>query len=82
MQEQTRQNREAAVATHAQQTFIPRYTVHTQMVAQKISANLFLAFRDGIFKHVRSPGIDSKESMPPAHVAWQAGTTTLFLLGS
>ncbi len=27
-------------------------------------------------------GIDSKESIPPAYVAWQAGTTTLFLLGS
>ncbi len=30
---------------------------------------------DGIFKHVRGPGIDSKESMPPAYVAWRAGTT-------
>ncbi len=35
---------------------------------------------DGIFKLLRSPGIDSKESIPPASVAWQAGTTTLFLL--
>ncbi len=25
--------------------------------------------RDGIFKLVRNPGIDSKESIPPAHVA-------------
>jgi hypothetical protein len=25
-------------------------------------------------------GIDSKESIPPAHVAWHADTTTLFLL--
>jgi hypothetical protein len=24
----------------------------------------------------------SKESIPPAYVAWRAGTTTLFLLGS
>jgi hypothetical protein len=34
-----------------------------------------------------SPGfdfkrIDSKESIPAAYVAWQAGTTPLFLLGS
>jgi hypothetical protein len=37
---------------------------------------------DGIFKQLRSPGIDSKESIPLAYVAWRAGTTTLFLLGS
>jgi hypothetical protein len=29
-----------------------------------------------------SLGIDSKDSIPPAYVAWRAGTTTLFLLGS
>jgi hypothetical protein len=28
----------------------------------------------------KEPGIDSKESIPPAYVAWRAGTTTLFLL--
>jgi hypothetical protein len=38
--------------------------------------------RAGILKLLRSPGIDSKESIPPAFVAWRAGTTTLFLLGS
>jgi hypothetical protein len=38
--------------------------------------------RAGIFKLLRSPGIDSKESIPPGYVAWRAGTTTLFLLGS
>ncbi len=75
MQEQTRQNREAAVATHAQQTFIPRYRYTYAYGSQKISANLFLASRDGIFIHVRSPGINSKESVSPAHVAWRAGTT-------
>jgi hypothetical protein len=36
----------------------------------------------GIFKLVRRPRIDSKESIPPAYVAWRVGTTTLFLLGS
>ncbi len=41
-----------------------------------------VAARDGIFKLLGSPGIDSKESIPPACVAWWAGTTILFLLGS
>ncbi len=34
------------------------------------------------FKLLRSPVIDSEESILPAYVAWPAGTTTLFLLGS
>jgi hypothetical protein len=38
--------------------------------------------RARIFKLLRSPKIDSKESISPAYVAWRAGTTTLFLLGS
>jgi hypothetical protein len=41
-----------------------------------------MASRDGIFRLLRSPRIDSKGSIPPAYVAWQAGTITLFLLGS
>jgi hypothetical protein len=36
----------------------------------------------GIFKLLRSPAIDSMESLPSAYVARQAGTTTLFQLGS
>ncbi len=39
-------------------------------------------FIDGIFKLLRSSGIDSKESIPQAYAAWRAGTTTPFLLGS
>ncbi len=35
-----------------------------------------------IFKCLWSPGIDSKELIPPAYVAWRAGKITLFLLGS
>ncbi len=31
---------------------------------------------------LRSPEIDSKESISPVYVAWRAGTTTLYLLGS
>ncbi len=38
--------------------------------------------RDGIVKPLGSRGIDSKESIPPAYVAWQAGTTTLIPLNS
>ncbi len=36
----------------------------------------------GIFKRVWGPGIDSKEWILPAYVAWRAGTITLFLPGS
>jgi hypothetical protein len=39
-------------------------------------------FINGIFKLLRCQGIDPKESISPAYVAWRAGTTTLFLLGS
>jgi len=38
--------------------------------------------RARIFKHLWSPGTDSKEPIPPGCVAWRAGTTTLFLLSS
>ncbi len=43
---------------------------------------LYDDYRARIFKLLRSPRIDFKESMPLAYVAWRAGTTTLFLLGS
>jgi hypothetical protein len=33
--------------------------------------------RAGIFKPLWSPGIDAKASIPPAYVAWRAGTITL-----
>jgi hypothetical protein len=35
-----------------------------------------------IFKRLWSSGIDSKEWIPPAYVAWRAGTITLFLLSA
>ncbi len=35
-----------------------------------------------IFKRVWGPGIDSKEWIPPAYVAWWAGTIILFLFDS
>jgi hypothetical protein len=39
-------------------------------------------YRARIFKLLRSPRIDSKEPILPGCVAWLAGTTTQFLLGS
>ncbi len=42
---------------------------------------LHFANRVRIFKLLRSPRIDSKETIPPGCVALRAGTTTLFLLG-
>jgi hypothetical protein len=38
--------------------------------------------RARIFKLLRRSGIDSKEYIPAAYVAWRAGTTTLFLIRS
>jgi hypothetical protein len=44
---------------------------------------LFCVFiRAGIFKPLWSPRIDAKASIPPAYIAWRAGTITLFLLGA
>ncbi len=45
----------------------PSETHHSQMLYE------------GIFKHLRIPGINSKESIRPAYVDWRASTTTLFL---
>ncbi len=38
--------------------------------------------RARIFNFLGSPRMGSKESIPPAYLAWRAGTTTLFLLCS
>jgi hypothetical protein len=40
------------------------------------------SIRARIFKLLRNPRIDPKEPIPPGCVAWRAGTTNLFLLGS
>jgi hypothetical protein len=39
---------------------------------------LGIARRARIFKRLWSPGIDSKEWIPSAYVAWRAGTITLY----
>ncbi len=43
---------------------------------------VYVTNRARIFKLLRSTRIDSKDSIPPAYVAWRAGTTILFLLSS
>jgi hypothetical protein len=40
---------------------------------------IYLDF-DRIFKLLRSPGINSKELILPAYVAWRGGMTILFIL--
>jgi hypothetical protein len=36
--------------------------------------------RARIYKRLRSPGIDSKESVPPAYAAWRTGTTNSVII--
>ncbi len=36
--------------------------------------------RARICERLRRPGIDSKEPIPPAYVAWRPGTLTLFVV--
>ncbi len=43
----------------------------------KLWSGLQHRYRARIFQLLRSSGIDSKESIPPAYVAWRAGVTTL-----
>jgi hypothetical protein len=56
-------------------------TSSTVLVRHAEGWNVLLAWAR-IFKRVWSPGIDTKEWIPPAYVVWRAGTITLFLLGS
>jgi hypothetical protein len=49
---------------------------------ESASGYSFKFTRARIFKCLWSPGIDFKASLPPAYVAWRAGTITLFLLGA
>ncbi len=52
------------------------------MIVNFVLMSSYLETLAGIFERVWGPGIDSKEWIPPAYVAWRAGTITLFLLGS
>jgi hypothetical protein len=55
------------------------YNVGGKWKTKKGRKRVGVRYRAGIFKFLWSPGIDSSESIPPAYVAWRAGTTTLFL---
>jgi hypothetical protein len=58
--------------------WIVRGLVHKNLLLVKLTSSLDKA---GIFNLLWSPGIDFTESIPPAYVAWRAGTTTPLLLG-
>ncbi len=61
---------------------LPRTTAWVRAVHPSSSHSFTCAntkIRARIFKLLRSSRIDSKESIPPAYVAWRVGTTTLFL---
>jgi hypothetical protein len=55
------------------------YTVHQS--ARVVSGICRFIVEYGIFDLLRSPVIYSKESIPPAYVAWRADTIKLFLFG-
>jgi hypothetical protein len=54
------------------------YTTTKYFLALREGKGNMGEYRAGIFKHLWNPRIDSKESISPADVAWQAGTTALF----
>jgi hypothetical protein len=43
--------------------------------SDRIKSKKFAVIRARICKRLWSPGIDSEETIPPAYVAWRAGTT-------
>ncbi len=42
------------------------------MTADRFTLSSTQEHRARIYKRLRSPGIDSEESIPPAYVAWRA----------
>jgi hypothetical protein len=56
--------------------------IYSTVQRSPLCIHVDVAHRGGIFKLLRSPGIDSKESTKPAYVARRAGSRTLFLFGS
>ncbi len=58
------------------------YSLHPGGVATNLGRSSYLSVilfavqdRARICKRLGSPGIDSKEPIPPAYVAWRAGTS-------
>jgi hypothetical protein len=60
------------IGTHRMSKYLflttPKYTPHPHRITP----------RPEIFKLLRSPRIDFKESIPPAYLAWRAGTATIY----
>jgi hypothetical protein len=50
-----------------------RFAVTKRVLKQSVLSQQLNLNRARIFKCLRSPGINSKESIPPAYVAWRAG---------
>jgi hypothetical protein len=59
-----------------------RLAVYATIATVLHTGNITFEVRARILKRLWSPGIDSKASIPPAYVAWRAGTINLFLLGA
>jgi hypothetical protein len=68
-------------ADHILNLIFPTLTTLKSFLSSCKFLNIVI-YRARIFKRLWSPGIDSKASIPPAYVAWRAGTITLFLLGA
>ncbi len=59
---------------------LPRH--RCEELANIVPLSAGVASGAGIFKPLWRPGIDAKALIPPAYVAWRAGTITLFLLSA
>ncbi len=56
--------------------------INTNSIQLLVPRGCYREYWARICKRLRSLGLNSKESIQPAHVAWRAGTKTLFLLGA
>jgi hypothetical protein len=65
---------EAAAVAAATETTASDGTRYPHQVPTSSPPDLYLSICTGIFKLLRRPGIDSKESIPPAFVACWTGT--------
>ncbi len=69
------------VSNYKANSYVSNYKVNSLAGGKIVHVVFKYLSRKRIFKLLRSPRIDSK-SIPPGCVAWRAGTTNLFLLGS
>ncbi len=59
-----------------------RAGIFKESMGARNGVGIGLSYWARTFKCLWGPGIDSKEWIPPAYVAWRDGTKTLFLLGA